>query len=68
MRRYYYETAEDLRGRWFIYDLKRGYPAVGETKATKAVALCFTRDDAEHIVDALNLACEIAIDRQRENA
>jgi hypothetical protein len=68
MNRYYYETTEDVRGRWFVFDRKRGHPAVGETKAIKAVAMCFNRDDAERIVDALNLAVEIAIDRQAKRA
>jgi hypothetical protein len=68
MNRYYYETTEDARGRWFVFDRKRGYPAFGETKAVKAVAMCFNRDDAERIVDALNLAVEIAIDRQAKRA
>lgn len=45
MKRYYYETAEDRRGRWFVYD----------RKSDRAVAMCFSRDDAERIVEALNI-------------
>lgn len=54
MKRYYYETTEDKRGRWFVYDRMRGYPDY-DRKSDRAVAMCFNRDDAERIVEALNI-------------
>jgi hypothetical protein len=57
MKRYFYETAEDLRGRWFVYDRMRGYPDYGR-KSDRAVAMCFNRDDAERIVEALNIVVD----------
>ena len=54
MTRFYYETGSDLRGRWFVYDRKRGEGAPGSNRSLYAVAMCFSRDDAERIIAALN--------------
>lgn len=54
MSRFYYETVDDKRGRWFIYDRKRGREGMFGKRSDNAVAMCFSRDDAERIVAALN--------------